>query len=224
MKKKLIINIAFLLFTSLTLAQIGINTTNPTKDLDVNGELRIRNLPYLISSEFLASDNLGNIGKYNPLLISEISSVIASSNIDVLINTSTIVNNINLGLSTTIFIPANKEAIIIIDYSVPIGVSSFTNPIGYYGITFRKNGSEEVAGSRKFSFNINENANMVTVFNHYVENFTSSSIDRYITYSLNGYVETHNNSSNTFRFNMWDSLGENYNWGKATLSKMVYLR
>ena len=65
---------------------------------------------------------------------------------------------------------------------------------------------------------------MVTVFNHYVENFTSSSIDRYITYSLNGYVETHNNSLNTFRFNMWDSLGENYNWGKATLSKMVYLR
>ena len=73
MKNILIINVAYLLFTTLSFAQIGINTTNPTKDLDVNGELRIRNLPYLISSEFLASDNLGNIGKYNPLLISEIS-------------------------------------------------------------------------------------------------------------------------------------------------------
>lgn len=221
---KLIINGVFLFIGNLCLSQVGIGTASPTKELDVNGQLRIRNLPYLIDSEFLACDNLGNIGKYRPMLISDISSVIASSNIDILINTSTIINNINLGLSTTIFIPANKEAIIIIDYSVPIGVSSFTNPIGYYGITFRKNGSEEVAGSRKFSFNINENANMVTVFNHYVENFTSSSIDRYITYSLNGYVETHNNSLNTFRFNMWDSLGENYNWGKATLSKMVYLR
>ena len=221
---KLIINGVFLFIGNLCLSQVGIGTASPTKELDVNGQLRIRNLPYLIDSEFLACDNLGNIGKYRPMLISDISSVIASSNIDILINTSTIINNINLGLSTTIFIPANKEAIIIIDYSVPIGVSSFTNPIGYYGITFRKNGSEEVVGSRKFSFNINENANMVTVFNHYVENFTSSSTDRYITYSLNGYVETHNNSSNTFRFNMWDSLGENYNWGKATLSKMVYLR
>ena len=212
------------LINFLAYSQVGIGTASPTKDLDINGELRIRNLPYLTDSEFLACDNLGNIGKYRPMLISDISSVIASSNIDILINTSTIINNINLGLSTTIFIPANKEAIIIIDYSVPIGVSSFTNPIGYYGITFRKNGSEEVVGSRKFSFNINGNANMVTVFNHYIENFTSSSIDRYITYSLNGYVETHNNSSNTFRFNMWNPLGDNYNWGKATLSKIVYLR
>lgn len=221
---KLLISGVFLFIGNLCLSQVGIGTASPTKELDVNGQLRIRNLPYLIDSEFLACDNLGNIGKYRPMLISDISSVIASSNIDILINTSTIRNNINLGLSTTIFIPANKEAIIIIDYSVPIGISSFTTPIGYYGITFLKNGSEEAAGSRKFSINTNENANMVTVFNHYVENYTSSSTDRYITYSLNGYVETHNNSLNTFRFNMWNPLGDNYNWGKATLSKIVYLR
>ena len=211
------------LINFLAYSQVGIGTASPTKDLDINGELRIRNLPYLTDSEFLACDNLGNIGKYRPMLISDISSVIASSDIDVLINTSTIINNINLGLSTTIFIPANKEAIII-DYSVPIGISSFTTPIGYYGITFLKNGSEEAAGSRKFSINTNENANMVTINNHYVENYASSSTDRYVTYSLNGYVETHNNSLNTFRFNMWNPLGDNYNWGKATLSKIVYLR
>ncbi|WP_426482209.1 hypothetical protein [Chryseobacterium sp. R2ACT005] len=33
------------LFYGLTLAQVGINTTSPTQTLDVNGNLRFRNVP-----------------------------------------------------------------------------------------------------------------------------------------------------------------------------------
>ncbi|MDR4953623.1 hypothetical protein REB14_15700 [Chryseobacterium sp. ES2] len=45
--------------------QVGINTTAPTKTLDVNGDARIRNLPTLTSSTVspLFSDENGVLGK-----------------------------------------------------------------------------------------------------------------------------------------------------------------
>ena len=41
------LNILFFIILSYTnlFSQVGIGTTSPTKDLDINGELRIRNLP-----------------------------------------------------------------------------------------------------------------------------------------------------------------------------------
>ena len=66
MKKKLLI-ILFILPISI-LAQVGIETTSPTKTLDVNGEMRVRitstnlNEPAAKDS-ILVVDNLGNINR-----------------------------------------------------------------------------------------------------------------------------------------------------------------
>jgi hypothetical protein len=65
---KLIVRIALLLTFCFIIigtsnAQVGINTTNPTKELDINGELRIRSLPQLPVGDLLTSDASGNIGR-----------------------------------------------------------------------------------------------------------------------------------------------------------------
>ena len=62
----------------------------------------------------------------------------ATSNVDATVSGINTVNNIDLGLTNTITIPANKEALIITNYSVPLGVSSSpSNPIfTYCGIRF----------------------------------------------------------------------------------------
>lgn len=54
-----------LLFTiNLAIAQVGINTVNPTKTLDINGELRVRNIPDTNNPiNLLATDADGNVGK-----------------------------------------------------------------------------------------------------------------------------------------------------------------
>ncbi|KAA3622855.1 MAG: hypothetical protein DWP94_07315 [Flavobacterium sp.] len=65
---KLIVRIALLLTFCFIIigtsnAQVGINTTNPTKELDINGELRIRSLPQLTDGDVLTTDASGNIGR-----------------------------------------------------------------------------------------------------------------------------------------------------------------
>ena len=45
-------------------AQVGINTTAPTKSLDINGELRIRTLPIGVAADdILSTDTNGNVRK-----------------------------------------------------------------------------------------------------------------------------------------------------------------
>lgn len=54
----------FTLLPVLALSQVGINTTLPTKTLDVNGEMRIREIPAGDSSDMiLVVDQEGNIRK-----------------------------------------------------------------------------------------------------------------------------------------------------------------
>lgn len=59
MKLKLLL----LLCTNFLFGQVGIGTTAPTKDLDINGELRIRNVPGSSSSgnTILSTDSEGNV-------------------------------------------------------------------------------------------------------------------------------------------------------------------
>ena len=229
--KELFLPVILIFAMSLSSAQVGINTTNPTKDLDINGELRIRNLPTQTENTLLAADSDGNIGKANVYLISDINSTIATQNVDVPLSPNTITqirDSIDLGLSTTITIPANKEALVVITYSVPIGLSTFTSPRGYYGIRFLKDGTEASAGSRKFSIYMKEDtANMVAVSNTYTEVFQSLPTERIITYTLHGYIEQFPSEiPNTYRFNMWtsESSGHNFNWGRAVITKQVYIK
>lgn len=212
-------------------SQVGIGTANPTKDLDINGELRIRNLPTNNqSTSVLTTDVDGNVTKSQSFILWELDSQVATAPVNYTTNTVVTVNNIDLGLSLTVNIPANVEAKIIINYSVPIGIANFSQAIGYYGIRFLKDGVEAPAGSRKFSVlnnfsNQETTANMITVSNIYTENLPSSNVARTIVFSLNGYIEKFNgNTTNAFRFNMWSAAPPNFNWGRATLTKTVYIK
>lgn len=229
MKTKLYLSIILILTSTFSFAQVGINTTSPTKDLDINGELRIRNLPTQTNNALIVADEEGNIGKLKAYMISDIGTTVATTNVDVTINPSPIIevrNDINLGLSTTVTIPANTDGFVFITYSVPIGISTFTTPRGYYGIRFLKNGIEVPGGSRKFSIIISPTtSNMASVSATYTENFVGSPIQRTITYTLNGYIEQIQDSiDHSFRFNMWAPTGDNFNWGRAAITKQVYLR
>lgn len=228
MKRFLFSFILLLIYSTTTYAQVGIGTTNPTKDLDIDGELRIRNLPSqpVGNSNLLTTDDDGNIGRTSSFLLSNVETDIAAANVDRRVVGVTTVNNVNLGLSVSVTIPANKETIVIINYSVPIGLESFTQPArSYYGIRFLKDGVEAEAGSRKYTCNINgSTSNMITVSNVFTETFASSPVERTIVYSLNGYIEQRDSGTHTYRFNMWDPVGTNYNWGRATIIKQVYTK
>ncbi|WP_298556160.1 hypothetical protein [uncultured Algibacter sp.] len=231
MYKFTLLYFTLLCFCNLSFSQIGINTTDPTKDLDVNGELRIRNLPINnLATSVLTADADGNISKSQNFVLWDVDSQVAVVPVNYSTSADIIVNNIDLGLSIVVTIPANVEARIIMNYSVPMGLASFTEPVGYYGIRFLKDGVEAPSGSRKFSVlnnsdNQEETANMITISNVYTENLASAAAVRTITYTLNGYIEqlrsgiTHN-----YRFNMWDANPPNYNWGRATLTKTVYIK
>ncbi|MET3037783.1 hypothetical protein ABXT08_16925 [Chryseobacterium sp. NRRL B-14859] len=67
MKKYLFMTI---LLSFSAYSQIGVNTSTPTKSLDVNGELRVRTLPTQVApniSKLLTSDTIGNILAATPL-------------------------------------------------------------------------------------------------------------------------------------------------------------
>ncbi|POR19263.1 hypothetical protein BWK58_14395 [Flavobacterium columnare] len=213
---------------------LGIGTSSPTSTLDVNGTLRVRNIPVTTSSnQLLTSDANGNIATFNSYLPSDVDGIIASGPVSYSLSAPATVNNINLGLSTTVNLPANKNCMIIVTYSVPIGISSFPKQeiIGYYGIRFLKNGIEAEAGSRKSSFvnnyeasaPYNSTADMLTITNTYIEKITTGASPVSITYALNGYLEYYSSFNATFLFNMWSLSSPNYNWGRATITKQVYI-
>lgn len=56
--------ILFIILPYALNAQVGINTTTPTKSLDINGELRIRTLPVGVAADdILSTDANGNVRK-----------------------------------------------------------------------------------------------------------------------------------------------------------------
>ncbi len=226
--------------TQCAFAQVGINTTNPTKDLDINGELRIRNLPSMNNSlDVLTADVNGNTGKISNLkFLKEVYFDEATSNIDRTIYTDgqSTVNNVNLGLSNTVVIPAYVKATIIVSYSIPVGLSGADDVVnGYYGIRFLKNGVEQQSGSRKYSipdrykryYYSTDTFSMVSAGTTYIEVIDNSANpnSQSVTFSLNGYIEQGHASTSTveYRFNMWSNSGNNYNWGKGYISSQLYI-
>ena len=209
--------------------RVGIGTTDPTKKLDVNGELRIRTVPDSVGNQsILTIDANGNVSKTNAAnasLLANTTGSVATTNVDRTFTAPGTDNNIDLGLTQTITIPANTTAKVFINYSVPAGISSFTDAKGYYGVRFLKDGTEQDAGSRKYSFFSGQGVNMTTITNTYFEEIPASASIQTITYSLKGYVELYDllgQTSQTFRFNMWQPTGNNFNWGKATITAQVY--
>ena len=199
---KIIFLISLFCFTiNLTVAQVGIGTTDPTADLDVNGNLRVRNIPASSSNtSVLTTDDDGNITKSNFFTLSDLQTDIADAPVTrymgSVIGFSEIIDDIDLGLSTTVTIPENKEAIIVVMYSVPVGIRNRFEQFeldafnSYYGIRFLKDGVEEPAGSRKSTLIESEGQQcMTTITGFFSEKLDSVSTSRTITFTLNGYVE-----------------------------------
>lgn len=64
MKHKCYLSVSLLTFSIFNFGQIGINTENPTKTLDVNGEARVRTLPEgNVIDDILVADTNGNLRK-----------------------------------------------------------------------------------------------------------------------------------------------------------------
>jgi hypothetical protein len=64
MKQKYYLSAQALAISIFSFSQIGVNTNNPTKTLDVNGEARVRTLPQgNATDELLVADSQGNVRK-----------------------------------------------------------------------------------------------------------------------------------------------------------------
>lgn len=129
------------------------------------------------------------------------------------------------GFSQTITIPANKEAKIIITYSIPIGTenNSANANGGYLGVKFFKNNVEFPAGSRKSTIVARTGLqwSMYTVGATVADSIELSTLPRTVTYKLQSYAESATFSS---RFLMYASTGDNFNWGKGYWSFQVFLK
>lgn len=160
--------------------------------------------------------------------LDNVFDVTATAPIDQLVTATTAVNNINLGLSVTITIPAFTQAKLVTTYSVPMGTTAIaTNFGGYYGVRFLKNGAELPAGSRKYTVpavSSGASSRMASVnatVGDTVVNNTASPVN--VTYALNGYVEPTADTA-TIRFNMWSTVDPNFNWGRGYMSIQMFTK
>ncbi|WP_213278877.1 hypothetical protein [Chryseobacterium indologenes] len=150
----------------------------------------------------------------------------------------TTVNNIDLALGLTVVVPAMSTVQIVVNYSTPVGFlkpNISENFGGYMGVRFLRAvganpAAEAQGGSRKYSISqiFNENVGsyvMTSVGATFVETVTNNtSTAGSVTYSLNGYIEKTQGTNTTpnFIFNMFSATGQNYNWGRGTMSAQVF--
>lgn len=126
------------------------------------------------------------------------------------------------GFSKTIVIPPNKEAKIVLSYSIPIGSES---QYGYYGITLLKNAKEFQAGSRKVTVgprNAKAPTSLTTISAIVSDNIAASNSEQKLTYSLQTFVQDIDKS--VIYLMLFGADGYNYNWGKGYWSIVVYFK
>jgi len=237
--KKLLIVTMFAV-ASFAHAQIGVNTTNPTKTLDINGEMRIRTTPLegAIPATAIAVDDSGNVVRSNRLSLYDIVTLEAANSIrSSRLYGEVTVDTLDIGMSQTIVVPANKEAVIKVTYSIPMGTEVDDSPVStYMGIRFLRNGIEAPAGSRKFSLPLVGDAidnsfdsisKMNSIAALYTEILPASSVVRTLTYTLNGYIEQNDSDDEgVYIFNRFtqNTADENFNWGNANMTVELYIR
>lgn len=221
---------------------LGIGTSTPTQKLEVNGNIKFNAVPNGLSVDnsdrimVLQSDGTGKkvplsslqpAGTYTPrgVFVSAPSDPVTYA-LNQSYTSSTIINNIDLNYSMTVYVPANTSSLIIFNYSVPNGLTDSTGDflrlntsgIVYQGVRFVRNGVEAPSGSRKFLQN-----GVSTISGIYTETYNNTtSTEVAITFRLDGYIEitsgTNFPSGTYARFNMNKESGQNYNWGKGTLT------
>ncbi|MBL1222852.1 hypothetical protein JET18_18495 [Chryseobacterium sp. L7] len=160
--------------------------------------------------------------------LDNVFDVTATAPVDQTVTATTAVNNINLGLSITITVPAFTQAKLVTTYSVPMGTTAIATSFGgYFGVRFLKNGTELPAGSRKYTVpavSSSASSRMASVnatVGDTVTNNTASPVN--VTYALNGYVEPTADTA-TIRFNMWSTADPNFNWGRGYMSVQMFTK
>lgn len=224
----------FLIVSTQAFSQVGINTTEPMATLDVNGDLRIRQLEERSGSHVLSINAEGSVSKFKAFLLHDADEKVATQSVIQTIVGEETITDLDLGLSISVTIPANTESKVIINYSVPMGTAVGHDPgKTYIGIKFTKDGLEKPQGSRKFTLipveydSTNNISSMGTITNTYIENFETHSADRTIVYEVKGYIEQHDpggSTMNSYKFNMWSNGTDNYNWGKGAIVYQTYTK
>jgi hypothetical protein len=221
---------------------VGIGATAPTEKLDVNGNVRFRDVieeQKLLSTDKIMVLDASGVAKKISIdylkpedtftLDNVYFNVANSPAIYTFTSSSSNTNNINLGsYSRVVTIRPKTRAKIIINYSVPLGTqeTNCTSPdnVSYLGITFRKNNSEVDSGSRKISIRgLSSAARMGTVSGIFSEEITNNgTTNLQVTYNLTGYAEGAGSGSCNVIFNMRNSTSPNYNWGHGSMATQVF--
>lgn len=151
----------------------------------------------------------------------------------------TVINNVPLGLSLAITIPPHSACRVVVTYSVPMGtyntIPATASGFGYYGVRFLKDGTEDPAGSRKYtiiSSGSGASSGMVTTGATYIgTEINNTGTAKIITYTLNGYIElglgASSITSTDITFNMsntGDGGGPNFNWGYGSMTAQVFAK
>ena len=205
-KKKIkdIIACCILLLSWSSFAQIGVGVETPEADLDVKGDIRMRQLGNPISfNHVILSDSEGNLAYLDQgvesytvkeVLYKNMPRPVSSTAYSASIGAGTLVE---LGLEIVVELRPYTTNAVSIEYNVPI--SSTALP-GYMGITLvrQENGtsSELEAGSRKFTYyNVPQNQDgyrytLMPVAGKATDIITNDSSQmKYIAYSAKGYIE-----------------------------------
>lgn len=225
------------LLTLPLFSQVGIGTVNPSAMLDVNGDVRVRDLPDSDSSVFVVASPDGTLGKKNVEFDIIENTHFATSPVtrNIFTEGSNYVGNIDLGLSISISIPENRKAIINLVIEVPAGtVSGYHLPNGYIGMNFYRNGFNLDDYDSKFSFGDLRTTNFTSVdmnkiITSYSETIVPQAAAQTINYSVRGFIDqihalyTSSGNSIGYRFNMWSASGNNYGWGRAKIQYKITL-
>jgi len=135
-----------LIATDLAFGQVGINTTQPTETLDVNGTARIRSLSSIPNGSVLVADSEGVIGVGNssaaPFVDGGIVFMENGQSHFVFGSGFNHNNSIPLGLSLEVVVPADRTYLISLEANVSIypDVGQNTDLAAYVGLSFFRNG------------------------------------------------------------------------------------
>lgn len=225
--------LTLLLFTTICFGQAGINTTSPTETLDVNGTMRVRDLPNLPTEDrVLVADIDGVIGYKSvstgtALLkgvmnisewrgeILDIENVSAGIYLD---------DNIDLDLLINVSTGDGNTSVTDIQISVPIGILSTTGKlettVGFY---LEKNGVKLPDTEASFELNGSSGHGQAQMFYiDWITNNTGSTLTN--TYALKGYINQKNSTgTTTYRFkkyNIDDTMNDN--WGIEKLNARIW--
>ena len=200
--------------TVVTFAQVGIGLENPTTDLDVKGDVRMRQLANPISyNRTILANEEGDLAFFDQgedtYSVKDVLYKLLNNNVTTQrtfatnINPSSSFPLIELGMDLTVEIKPFTTTAVAMEYNVPVTSVLFSNAAkvpSYMGITMvrKENGllDELEEGSRKFTlFNVPVNYQSRRYISMPVSGKATDIVvnntrqTRYITYSAKGYIE-----------------------------------